>query len=236
MNKEFEAMFERDLILGQNLSDDGRGKIIPIIGSFETRLKLELEENYESSVENDEKDRADQFEVETHFDDKFEGIDIAIDEESQLNSDKLSSKNINDVIKEQIEYYFSDKNLAKDSYMMKKILLAKSHAFLINDLLTFPKMKKLAKYAQTIKNALATSKELVVENESITRVKKIPEHILARHSKLGCKVIVSSLSKYYLTDINILKTHLEQCGKIIDVSSKLSSKFHLFLNELSFYR
>ena len=233
MSQDFAEMFERDLILVQHVvDDDGRGKNIPVIGSFKVEaITDDVEEDGESSAENEEEEEENkQINMDTHFDEKFDGIDVEAPETSQAKPiPEVSSKsqNLSDAIVSQMHYYFTNKNLARDSYLMKRLMAGKNHFTPLSDFLTYKKIKSLTTDYAVLENSIkSSSSKLEVVDGKVRRIEKIPEHILSRHSSLGCKVIINCLPSCYVSSIENLQTRLEQCGKILAV--RLNSSFNIF--------
>lgn len=80
-------------------------------------------------------------------------------------------------IKTQIEYYLSDKNLAKDKFFREQIQTSKDGFIAISHFLNCNNVKKIGCTVKDIKDACAKSTELEIKGDTVRRAnnKPLPE-------------------------------------------------------------
>jgi len=90
----------------------------------------------------------------------------------------------------QVEYYFSDKNLVKDSYLMQRINRDKRGYVELKLIASFKKMKKLKQDIDVIATALRNSKNLEV-NKAGTMVRRIAPLPVTKEEAAALKTVVA---------------------------------------------
>eukprot|EP01118_Nematostelium_gracile_P019130 TRINITY_DN8745_c0_g1_i4.p1 TRINITY_DN8745_c0_g1~~TRINITY_DN8745_c0_g1_i4.p1 ORF type:complete len:432 (+),score=99.93 TRINITY_DN8745_c0_g1_i4:152-1297(+) len=83
------------------------------------------------------------------------------------------------IIREQVEFYFSDENLPQDVFLIKQLEKDKTKQGFValKELAKFPKMKQLTHDLGAIREALSTSGNLILSQDGSSVRRKIPLHL-----------------------------------------------------------
>jgi len=132
-------------------------------------------------------------------------VEVERGEEFDIDYDEDGSEDLplSERIRQQVEFYLSDGNLARDKFLLKHLIAdASGEGFLPLSLLgSFPRMKKLTKDVNEVRDALRNSETLVVSPNGDSVKRKAPffpgeEDLLTRKDDpILRKLYVSNLPK-----------------------------------------
>jgi hypothetical protein len=114
----------------------------------------------------------------------------------------------------QVEYYFSDENLAKDKFLMKHISRDKCGFVKLDVIATFNKMKKLTQDVAVISHALNHSKKLEV-NKSGTKVRRVASLSGNRDNDSLTRTVVAT--NLLDTGMDVINKQFASCGSVVRV-------------------
>ena len=138
---------------------------------------------------------------------KKEKTDVSVSYEGSQSDDILSQKIVN-----QVEYYFSDENLVKDSFLMQRIHRHKRGYVDLKLISSFKKMKKLAHDINAIAAALRNSKKLEV-NKRGTMVRRIAPLPITKEEVAALKTVVA----VNFSETSNLAEQFGSCGTVTRV-------------------
>jgi len=112
----------------------------------------------------------------------------------------------------QVEYYFSDENLVKDSFLMQRINRDKRGYVDLKLISSFKKMKKLTRDVDVVAAALQTSKKLEV-NKTGTMVRRVAPLPMTKEEAAALKTVVA----VNFVDSGNLAERFGSCGTVTRV-------------------
>lgn len=114
-----------------------------------------------------------------------EKTDVSVSHEGSQSHNELSQK-----IVTQVEYYFSDENLVKDSFLVQRIHRDKRGYVDLKLIVSFKKMKKLTHDINVVATALRSSKKLEV-NKAGTMVRRVAPLPVTKEEAAALKTVVA---------------------------------------------
>jgi len=133
--------------------------------------------------------------------------DVSVSYEGSQSDSKLSQKIIT-----QVEYYFSDENLVKDTFLMQRIHRDKRGYVDLKLISSFKKMKKLTHDINVIAAALRNSKKLEV-NKGGTMVRRIAPLPVTKEEAAALKTVVA----VNFSETSNLAEQFGSCGTVTRV-------------------
>jgi len=129
---------------------------------------------------------------------------VSVSSEGLQSDSELSQKIIT-----QVEYYFSDENLAKDSFLMQRINRDKRGYVDLKLIASFKKMKKLTQDIDVIATALRNSKKLEV-NKGGTMVRRTASLPVTKEEAAALKTVVA----VNISETSNLAEQFGSCGTV----------------------
>ncbi|KAJ3052702.1 hypothetical protein HK097_005827 [Rhizophlyctis rosea] len=123
-------------------------------------------------------------------------------------SDTNDNLTLDQKILKQIEYYFGDHNLSKDTFLRTKINESPLNEVPISLFTTFPKLSAICIDLPTIVNALRQSTRLIVNKDGTTVRRRVPfTGASKKHPTVVCKLFAAGRCKFgkkcrYKHDVN----------------------------------
>uniref|UniRef100_T1INR9 Uncharacterized protein n=1 Tax=Strigamia maritima TaxID=126957 RepID=T1INR9_STRMM len=136
---------------------------------------------------------------------------MSADEET---SHRKRKKRLYNTIREQMEFYFSDSNLAKDRYLSHVLKSSPDEFVDIDVFLKFNKIRRLTLKKNEIISAVSSSEMLQVNDEK-SKIRRITP-VAVRENIDECTVFVENFLS--TTDTDWLKSHFSSFGEVTYVS------------------
>ena len=121
-----------------------------------------------------------------------------------------------DKIQKQVEFYFSEENLRKDSFLMKHIQRNKQGYVSLKLVASFRKIKSLTKDWRVVLESVKRSQLLAV-NEDETKIRRVAAVQRLDYSHLARTVIVTKYDVVDMPPVDALERTFSKCGEVKSV-------------------